>query len=66
MKFKGFWKGYMEVWNHWVEWLKDYWLLYIIICVVAGIIFSLPAIIDYIDYIDFTRNLEPKDEDFLD
>lgn len=48
MKFKGFWKGYMELWNHSIEWLKDYWLLYIIICVVAGIIFSLPAIIDYI------------------
>lgn len=39
MKFKGFWKDYLEVCRVSFGWIKKYWLTYTLICVGFGIIY---------------------------
>lgn len=45
MKIKGFWKGYVDLCKESIKWLKDYWLLYTIICIIWAVIWFLPDMI---------------------
>ena len=45
MKFKGFWKSYWNLCIHGIDWLKDYWLAYIILSIVLVIFWFLPSMI---------------------
>lgn len=37
MKFKGFFKRLSELQKEYFEWLKDYWLAYLLLCIVLCI-----------------------------
>lgn len=63
MKFKGAWKGYIELCKHSIEWLKDYWLIYIIVCILFALIYSAPTLIE--DY-KWRKSLTKKSDDDLD
>lgn len=66
MKIKGFWKGYVELCKHSMEWLKDYWLLYTIIMVLTALIYLIPSFIEDYKWKKACKKAEDGDwDDFL-
>lgn len=67
MKIKGFWKGYVDLCKASLEWLKDYWLLYILICIVFAVIYVGPSVIADLKFWKTTDKIsDDEDIDFLD
>jgi len=50
MKIKGFWTNYIKICREYVNWFKDYWLLYIIVSATISLILCLPIIMDMISF----------------
>lgn len=70
MKFKGFWKSLWELNKQSLNWLKDYWFLYILLYAISMIVISVVCIVHVLGWdntksIFFKDKTTAEDEEFL-
>lgn len=66
MKFKGFWKSSWELTKYSLRWLKDYWLLYTILYVIAMICVSVWVVVHYFGWADFKSLFTKRTDEEVD
>ena len=69
MKFKGFWKDYLEVCKVSFAWIRKYWFPYTLICVGFGIFYFSLACLNSFGLDDFkslfTKRTDEEVDEFL-